>query len=210
MKIAFVVALSLLATPLPSSASDICPALPLQPQYSADVPPREGCACGSVLKNLIVTLNKTFKIGAACNLRWMRPDNHRTIDLKVNTASLDDYTDGDLPRGQILLTGNSTLTGRLTYNLGVAGDLRFAPEGNPIAASGTAFSRVVGELKLARPYSPAEFEVPGSFEDSCWSATATINVKDIWVTIGDSDEAGAYPAQYRLVSVINHKAQPCG
>lgn len=210
MRVAFIVVVSLLTTSLLASASDQCPALPLQLQYSTDIPPQEGCSCGSALKNVVVTLNKSFKIGAACNLRWRGPDGDQSIDLKVDTASLDNYTGGNLPLGQILLRGHSTLTGSLTYNPGDAGDLWFEPEGYPIAVSGTAFSKEVGQLKLARPYTPAEFQVPRALRDSCWSATATISVKDVWVTIGESDEAGAYPAHYRVISVVNHKSQPCG
>lgn len=210
MRVASIVVVGLLSSSLLAHASDLCPVLPLQPQYSTDIPPKEGCSCGSSLKNVVVTLNKNFKIGAVCDLRWSGTDSDRPIDLKASTTSLDSYTDGNLPFGQILLLGHSTLKGNLTYEPGNAGDLWFEPQGHPIAASGTAFSKEVDRLKLARPYAPAEFHVPRTLRNSCWSATATISVTNIWVTIGGSDEAGAYPAQYRVISVVNHKSQPCG
>lgn len=149
-------------------------------------------------------------MGAVCDLRWVGRVSTQPIDLQVSTVSLDSYTDGNLPFGQILLTGRSTLKGGLTYNPGNAGDLWFEPEGHPIASPGTAFSNTVGQLKLARPYARAEFHVPKALWNYCWSAKATIRATNIWVIIGDNDEAGAYPAQYRVISVVNHKSQPCG
>lgn len=210
MRVAYIVVMSLLSTSLFAHASDLCRALPLQPQYSTDVPPKAGCSCGSSLKNVVLTLNKNFKIGAVCDLRWVGGASNQPIDLRMGTVALDSYTDGNLPFGQILLMGLSTLKGGLTYNPGNAGDLWFEPEGHPIAVPGTAFSSTVGQLKLARPYTPAEFHVPKALRNSCWSAKATISVTNIWVTLGETDEAGAYPAQYRVISVINHKSQPCG
>ena len=209
MKITFIVLLALQTTSLLASASDQCRALPLQPQYSDNVPPQEGCTCGSSLKNVIVTLNKNYKIGAVCGLRWSGLDGDLPIDLKINSTSLDNYTDGKLPLGQILLIGHSTLTGSLKYSPGNAGDLWFAPKGHPIAVPGTAFSQEVGQLKLARPYNPAEFHVPRALWSSCWSARATVSVSNIWVTIGSNDQAGAYPARYRVISIVNHKSMPC-
>lgn len=208
MRVAFIV--GLLSTSLYANASDLCPVLPLQPQYSTDIPPKEGCSCGSSLKNVVVTLDKNFKIGAVCDLRWVGPDSDQPIDLRGSNTSLDSYTDGYLPFGQFLLMGHSTLTGSLTYDPGNAGDLWFEPEGHPITLPGTAFSKEVDQLKLARPYTPAEFHVPKALRNSCWSATATISVTNVWVTIGGNDEAGAYPAQYRVISVVDHKSQACG
>ena len=209
MKITIIVFVALQTTSLLSSASDQCRALPLQPQYSTSVSPQEGCYCGPSLKNVIVTLKKNYRIGAVCGLRWRGLDSDLPIDLKINLTSLDNSTDGKLPLGQILLLGHSTLTGSLTYSPGNAGDLWFKPKGHPIAVPGTAFSKEVSQLKLARPYNPADFHVPRVLGDSCWSAKATVSVSNIWVTIGDNDEAGAYPAQYRVISIVNHKSMPC-
>lgn len=209
-RVASIVVMALLSTSLLANASDLCPVLPLQPQYSTDIPPKEGCSCGSSLKNLVATLNKNFKIGAVCGLRWSGTDSDQPIDLRVSPISLNSYTDGNLPFGQILLMGHTTLKGGLRYEPGNAGDLWFEPQGHAIAASGTAFSKQVARLKLVRPYTPAEFHVPRALQNFCWSATATISVTNVWVTIGGNDEAGAYPARYRVISVIKHKPQPCG
>lgn len=210
MRVVPIVAMGLLSTSPLADASDLCPILPLQPQYSTDIPPKKGCSCGSSLKNVVATLNTNFKIGAVCDLRWRGTKSDQPIDLRVNSISLDSYTDGDLPFGQILLMGHTTLKGSLRYAPGNAGDIWFEPQGHPIAALGTAFSKEVEQLKLARPYTPAEFQVPRALQNACWSATATISVTNVWVTLGGNDEAGAYPARYRVMSVINLKAEPCG
>jgi hypothetical protein len=210
MKIGLSVVLGLLSTSLLANASDLCPVLPLQPQYSSAIPPKDGCSCGSSLRNVVATLNNNFRLGAVCDLRWVGADGAQPINLRISKVSLDSYTNGNLPFGQILLVGHSTLEGTLTYEPGNSGELWFEPRGHPISGSGTAFSRVMSQLKLARAYAPAEFHVPISLRKSCWTATATIQINDVWVTIGESDEAGAYPAQYRVISVVNHKAQRCG
>jgi hypothetical protein len=208
MRATFAVAVPLLAAALVAVASDQCPRLPSFPQYGGDLSP-QGCVCGAALGNLRVSLSKSFKVGAACRLHWPRPTVDEPIDLKVTRTSLDDYAaDGNLPLGDILLSGNSTLAGVLVYNPGDAGKLWFTPRHN-IAVPGTAFSMQVRSLKLSRQYSPDEFQVPPALRKSCWSATATISIENVWVTIGGGDSAGAYPVRYKVISVVDHKAQRC-
>ena len=166
------------------------------------------------MKNLDVTISKSFSVRAACNLRWpQREGGSAVIELRTTRVSLDQYTDGWLPFGEILLSGSATLTGVLTYEPGDAGDLWFSPD-ELVAAKETAFGVEVRQLKLSRAYlfgdySPDEFSVPAALrQSSCWSAQATIRVEDIWVLLGDSDSSGAYPVKYTVISTTAHRA--CG
>jgi hypothetical protein len=205
-------AVTLMTAPTVAMAADSCQKLPPFPHFSS-TESRPGCLCGSQLKNLSVTLSRSFKVRAACYLRWpRRDDSDAPIELGTTRVSLDRYTDGRLPYGEILLSGSATLSGVLKYEPGPAGDLWFFPVGEPIAAKGTAFSSAVSPLRLSRAYlfkdySPHEFRVPSVLRQSyCWSAQATLKVDDIWVLIGGTDQSGAFPVKYSVISATTHRA----
>ena len=193
-----------------SATASISPALkPVNspPQYCT-----ASCSCGATLTHVTASLVKDFKLVAACGLEW-RPGcgGQCDIDLTRTQISLDDYNkSGNLPHGEFFLRGSATLTGTLNFSPGPAGDVWFSPKENHIASPGTVLANMVGVLKLYADNPNDRFRVPPAFQSQCWSAIATIYVKDIRLLIGETDEAGAYPLAYELISISRFKAHGCG
>lgn len=184
-----------------------CGAVPPRPQYSTPDASTVGCVCGKKLRNASVPLTKSFRLKAACDLRWAgfgeQPD--KAIDLSKEHVSFEDYKDGYTPYGELLLIGTATLRGTLMHEEGPAGEWWFYPEGKPISPRGP-LERVFSSLKLTREHSQQEFHTPRSLQKAnCWEANAIVGISNIWLTIGETDEAGAYPVKYIIMSVSNHR-----
>lgn len=169
------------------------------------------CWCGKDLSHITASLATQFKLVRACGLEWQAGCGGKcNIDLAHTQISLDRYKNGNLPHGEFLLSGSATLTGTLDYSPGPAGDIWFTVNGSPITTSGTVLSELVSELKLYADHPADKFHVPSVFQTGCWSATATIHVGNIRLLIGDTDEAGAYPSTYEVISTSDFKAHRCG
>jgi len=182
-----------------------CGKVPPRAQYTPPDASTDGCTCGSRLRNVSVPLTSAFRLKAACYLRWSFSDKETAIDLSKDRVSFEKYTQGNLPRGELLLIGTARLDGTLTHHEGPSGEWWFAPEGRPIATRGPLVPEF-SSLKLTRKHSPREFQVPRSLAYvECWQAKATLIVTNIWLMIGDTDEAGAYPAKYSVVDVSGHR-----
>ena len=185
-----------------------CGTVPPRPQYSTPDTSTVGCVCGEKLRNASVPLTKSFRLKAVCNLRWAgfgeRPD--KTIDLTKEHVSFEDYReDGYIPYGELLLIGTATLRGTLMHEEGPAGEWWFYPEDKPISPRGP-LERAFSSLKLTREHSQQEFHAPRSLrKENCWEADAIVKISNIWLTIGETDEAGAYPVKYSITSVSNHR-----
>lgn len=184
-----------------------CGKLPHRLQYSPPDNSTDGCICGTKLGNILAPLTKPFSLKAACNLRWMEAGDkpEQEIDLLKEQLSFERYKEGYIPRGQLLLIGTATLSGTLLYEEGPAGEWWFHPKGNPISSRGPLKS-VFATLKLTGEHSFQEFRVPRSLQKAnCWEANAILKISNIWLTLGETDEAGAYPAMYSVTSISNHR-----
>ena len=162
----------------------------------------QGCVCGNSLRNLEATPPNQLKIAAACNLRW---PGGKTIDLTRQKTSLDRYTNGNLPFGHIFLLGEARLHGELRYEPGNAGDFWFSPR-SLLVRQEKAWSPELRMLKFIGEDLMVKFRVPAGFRKiDCFTANATIVVNGLRVLIGETDEAGAYPIEYKVTSVTDFK-----
>jgi hypothetical protein len=197
--------LILTATALPTLGDEQhCEALPPMSQYSPGDPP-QGCICGDVLRSpqLTLSLQPPFVVGAVCNLRWLGGKGERVIDLRSERITLDEYTDGWLPFGFVLLRGHAELRGELIFEPGPSGDYWFSVVPGLVVAQ----SSVVPLHTLKLPVDVIEASPPRQLQEAqCWIADAVLDVRDIWLLIGDNDEAGAYPSEFRLEAAYNYRA----
>lgn len=137
----------------------------------------------------------------------MRWPGGKTVDLTRQKTSLDRYTNGNLPFGYIFLLGEARLQGELRYEPGNAGDFWFSPR-PLLVRHEKAWSPELRTLKFIGEDQDlmVKFRVPAGFHKiNCFTANATIVVNGLRVLIGETDEAGAYPIEYKVVSVTDFK-----
>ena len=184
-----------------------CGKFPPRSQYNPPDTSTQGCQCGSKLNNVVITLKKPFRLQAACHLRWPRVEGHSVVNLSTERVTFDSYTNGNLPYGELLLVGNAKIRGTLQYDPGPAGEFWFAPTNRSLGLRGP-IKGLLGQFHLYKEHSSTELRVPASLRDAeCWTANATLDVSDIWLLIGGTDEAGAFPSQYKVLSIGGHR--PC-
>jgi hypothetical protein len=204
----FAVAFAIATVATPCSAGQEaggCSKLPPRSQYNPPNASTLGCQCGSKVDNAVITLKKPFRLQAVCSLRWARASGDSVVDLSAERITFDSFTNGDHPVGELLLIGNATLQGTLRFDPGPAGEYWFTLN-HSLGVRGPA-ELLLGEFKLSRKHSPSELRVPTSLRSAdCWMADATLDVSNIWLVIGDSDEAGAYPSSYKVLSIAGHRS----
>jgi hypothetical protein len=154
------------------------------------------CTCGVKLRNLKVTLPAGMKLLAACSLRW---PNGSSIDLSTDVISMDEYTHGNYPDGELYLAGVRELTGTVVVEEEPSGrDLRFNPEWD-FPKNSSVFLR-----ELRRGFSLEErdrttFRVEDVLKvRTCSIAGARIRIRGLRVLFGSTDEAGTYPLSVRI------------
>lgn len=195
------------------AASIACQAKGSRWSYSDD--PMGGLSCSqsaAELSHVKVRLSSNFKLVCVA-LTNMTANGNESIDLAHTRFSLEDSPPSWRLSGRILLKGQAELAGTINYNPGPAGSLWFGPDTAPIAPPKSAIAFYVAELKLPTDdenHAPPQYRVPASARGTCWSAIARIRVKGIDILLGDSDEAGAYPVQYMVVSTSHFKPHRCG
>jgi hypothetical protein len=168
------------------------------------VPNESSCLCGEELKSVQITLPEGLKVFAACGLNWK---GNVPIDLKRQKISFDKYSNGDLPRGIILIGGKLELRGRVGYVNGPAANYYFISS-NEVGDSRYAISHYLRHFDFDDDVAPKSFKLPITPEViDCAEADAGIEIHDIRVVIDDSDESGAHPVKYELSNVS--KAGEC-
>ena len=200
MKKQIIIILScLIITSQAFSREDNCPTFPsyYDPKH---------CNCGEQLNNLKVTLPKGLKVLSSCLYDYSRPVSDRRIDLSKETASLNEYKNGEIPEGTIYLSGNLSIDGEIYYEPGNSGDYFFIPFWNFQAR--TPINSLIGDFKFLNNDLPINIKVKDNKVDSeCLKASARININGLRVLIGQSDEAGAYPFKTKLLNIGKYK--PC-
>lgn len=144
----------------------------------------------------------------------------KLIDLSKEKASLDRYKNGTIPFGTIYLSGEITVTGKITFDPGPAGDIWFYPEWE-FSQLGTAFSKEVSNFKFLDENQAAAFKVDESLlkvdlkvdeegyvkvVEVCVVAPAKIRISGLRVSIGGTDEAGAYPVNTKVLHVGEYRS----
>ncbi len=158
------------------------------------------CICGPDLEHLSVTLRKPLKLAAACQLDW--GDTTHPIDLRAERVSLDHYTArGNYPRGALFLLGDLTLVGRVRFTAvtGV-GTFEFSADGGTLREAEIAAGAEMKSLRLF-DYSKelrTALEAQGLGDQECVDADASIQLSNVMVILGDTDEAGSIPIQYTV------------
>ncbi len=164
----------------------------------------QGCECGRVLKNITATVPSSLTLVAAC---WLRSDN-KPIDLTKTKVTFDSYTDGWIPDGALLLSGKLTLRGLLRVDDGPAGTYWFDPQPGLIAQK-TPLSTQLGTLKFEDERGFQKLRIPKRLQKTnCLIADATLEVTNINLRIGDTDQDGARPVRYRVLKAGNFRR--CG
>ena len=144
-----------------------------------------------------------MKVVAAGGLWWA---DGREIDLKRQKVSLDHYTNGDIPHGQIFIGGRIRLSGVLAYEPGNSGDAWFFPQPALISPQYKALAAELRSLKFIGDRSLAKFGFSQSLLSSnCFRANANIEIDGISLLIGETDEAGAYPIFFNVLNVSGVK-----
>jgi hypothetical protein len=151
------------------------------------------CNCGSALSNLQITPPRGLRVDAAC-LRGASSGSW--IDLKKEKVSLDYYDkNGNMPMGEIYLSGQITLTGSASMKPGEGGDLYFGTKCN--IPDEPAFLRNFCQFRLERDADYKKLGVPKPRYTTdgmmCWFNKVTLNIINPVVILNDSEGAGTYP-----------------
>jgi hypothetical protein len=165
----------------------------------------DGFYCGKNLANLQATLPKPLTVVAVGGLRWQH-HNVIVIDLSRQKVSLDDYTNGDLPQGEIFIGGRIQRSGTLRYEPGITADAWFSPQPALISPEHNALAAELSTFKFMEGPDVAKFGFSQSLLNSeCFTANVTIEIDGIHLVLGDTDEAGAYPIDFRVLKVSGVK-----
>lgn len=157
----------------------------------------EACVCDESLRNLQASFPIPMKIVAACGLRW---SNDMPISLARQKISLDQFTNGDIPQGEVFVTGRVKMSGQFFYEPGNAGDAWFTPRPALVARRFAALSDVLTELKIAGESEISQLGIPRYWRSTgCFTANAVIEVDGMRVLLGGNDEAGAYPLKFKVL-----------
>lgn len=183
--------------------SSLQPALAASDSRYANQEDSSGCVRGKALLNLQATFPHPMKVVEACDLRW---SNGKHINLSLQKVSLDQYTDGDMPQGVVLVTGRARLSGQFRYEPGNSGDAWLTPHPSLIAPHHKALAAQLSSIKFADVTSMGRFRVPPTLRNSnCFTANMTIEIDGINLIIGETDEAGAYPIKFKVVDISGFK-----
>ena len=189
---------------LPSiSAAAPCPHS-LTKGFAAQGLTPEICVCDDSLKNVEATLPPALTLLAACDLR--ESSSAEPIELRRTKVTFDQYTNGNLPMGQLLIKGKLRLRGVLRIEEGPAGIYSFTPA-RPIIAKDTPLRVLLGGIEFDdEDRFERELHVPdGLPAHGCVEADLVIEVTDIQLVLGDGDEAGAIAVHDRVLEQKNYR-----
>jgi hypothetical protein len=161
------------------------------------------CNCGSELSNLQITLPRGLRIKAACLSNIFGS----SIDLKKEKVSLDYYDkSGNMPMGEIYLSGQITLAGSARMEPSEGGDLYFGTKCN--IPHEPAFLRNFCQFRLERDADYKKLGVPKPRYTAdgmmCWFNKVTLNIINPVVSLNDSEGAGTSPSNI----VVLKKTKP--
>lgn len=202
--LSFTVVMACLIQTLPAASAEPCPVSATKYMKQFDpTGPIDGFYCGRELTNLEATLPNPLKVVAVGGLQWA---DHREIDLSRQKVSLDHYTNGDVPHGEIFIGGRVRLSGILEYEPGPAGDAWFIPQPALISPQNKALAAELSSIKILDGRDLSKFGFPQSLLDSdCFNANVAVEIDGIRVLIGETDEAGAYPINIKVLNVSGAK-----
>ena len=192
-----------LSTLLPDiSAASQCPRS-LGHDFSVDGLVPEGCACEDDLKKIEAkTLPPWLTLVAVCQLRW--PQGNRPVDLNAG-LTFDQYTNGEIPHGSLLLAGRLVLRGVLRIEAGPAGKYWFSPQPSLVEKKGP-LNAELGTLEFHDEQAfERQLHIPKAFRQVCAEADIVLAVDNIYLLLGDNDEAGAIPVYSRVLQDDNYR-----
>jgi hypothetical protein len=162
------------------------------------------CTCGAQLKNIFAPVHSSFKLVAACNLRW--PGNG-VVDLKREKVFLDRPSlPNDYPDGVVFFLGEVILDGKIRLNLEEDNGARnFYPD-IPISKPHKGNPSVFNEIHIDAIV-PGEqlFRKRKNIKNVC--ARASVKITNLMVVMGDIDEAGVHPSTIQFQRL--ERLKPC-
>lgn len=202
MRSALILLLALLSS-APAQESQ-CPTLT---RAENDVEGLSSCRCGKELRNVTVTPPKGLELPAACSLRQWETDGYREIP-KSRPVNLDSYDSrGNSLDGRYYFSGHLRLKGILRFEPSDGGELFFYPTA-PVTMPKSALEPSFRRLKMIPNGQYTTYSIDQRIRTlECAEALAEIVVKEVYVIVDDSEEAGAYPTVVELVRVSPYK--PC-
>ena len=172
-----------------------------------DVKGLSSCRCGKELRNVTVTPPKGLELRAACSLRQWETDGSSEIP-KSRPVDLDSYDSrGFRLNGRYYFGGYLRLKGILRFEPSDAGELFFYPPA-PVTMPKTALEPSFRSFTLIPNGRYTTYSIDQRIRTlGCAEALAEIVVKEVYVIVNDSEEAGAYRTVVELVRVSPYK--PC-
>lgn len=159
------------------------------------------CNCGSELSNLQITPPRGLRVKAAC----LSNISGSSIDLNKEKVSLDYYDkNGNMPMGQIYLSGQLTLTGSAAMEPNYGGELGFYTKCD--MPNELVFLRKFCEIKLGKDSDYKKLGGPKpSYKENmmCWSNKVTLKIIDPTVSLDERFE-GTHPSNI----VVLKKTKP--
>lgn len=129
------------------------------------------------------------------------------IDSRKMKLTLDEYTNGDRPWGELLLKGTARLHGVLRIEEGPAGIYWFSPVPALVEKQEAPLHHELGTLEFDDEDAfGKQLHVPRELQNGgCLEADVVIEVRDIHVVMGDGDQAGAVAVHNRVIEQNNYR-----
>ena len=171
--------------------------------WQRDVP----CHCrADELARVKLALPKGLTLDAVCALR--KADG-TFVDLRRQSADLTRYdAAGNSYDGEFHLSGTLSMSGTIRVEPGNSGELWFTPAARLVDPR-TPFGGQFQEFKIAAEKDYRKFGVtPALLERPCSWTRASVEFRGFRVSIGETDDTGAYPKNVRVLRVGRFKACP--
>ena len=169
--------------------------------WQQDVP----CYCKSKeLKRVRITLPKGLALQAVCALRG---SDGKFINLARQSIDMDRYDSaGNSFYGEFYLSGVLSFPGSIQIEPGNSGDLWFTPAVG-IADAASPFGGRFHEFKIVTESNYKKFRVtPAMLQSECLKAKASVEFDGFLISLGETDDAGAYPNKVKVFRVGQYRA----
>ncbi|MBX9900691.1 MAG: hypothetical protein K2Y28_07895 [Burkholderiaceae bacterium] len=124
-----------------------------------------------------------------------KPVSHLTNEVSLDQISI---------YGNLKIVGKLQATGILRFEPNDGGELEFRPNKETFKNTGKFFTRAFERIKLDSAQPSVGIKPPKNLSKAdCWQASATAELSDFSVTIGDTSSAGTYAMRARITEVKN-------
>ena len=173
----------------------------LSARSQRDVP----CFCQRAeLARVKVALPKGVALHAVCGLQGT---DGRSVNLGRERVDMNRFgATGDSFDGEFYLSGTLALSGSIRVEPGNSGELWFTPSAS-IAEPNSPFGGQLGQFKIASESDYKKFGVSRDLlSRPCSYAQASVEFKGFRVSLGQTDDTGAYPLEVRVKRVGQYRS----